>query len=175
MADLLAASLSPRQLSSGLPSWVGPEPKPDPSPRDSPHPCGAYGVARPAEMLVSMALSRPSLIRMRPLVQVQPGPLHRLELPKCSLSVSSIEAGPGESPGIAVLECIPALLPSNDFGQRIGGSQSKCYGGVCRAVGGSDAGNPSVACCKAEAEDLVLGRSWSAAAGVSLGLLGMSG
>jgi hypothetical protein len=40
----------------------------------SPHPCRGYGVARPAERLDSTALSRPSLIRMRPLVQVQPGP-----------------------------------------------------------------------------------------------------
>ena len=37
--------------------------------RDSPRPCRAYGVARPAERLVSMALRRPSLIRMRALVQ----------------------------------------------------------------------------------------------------------
>ena len=37
--------------------------------RHSPHPCRARGVARPAEVLVSMALSRPSLLRMRPLVQ----------------------------------------------------------------------------------------------------------
>ena len=46
-------------------------------PRDSPHSCRTYGVARPAEMLVSTALGRPSLIRMRPLVQVQPGPQNR--------------------------------------------------------------------------------------------------
>jgi hypothetical protein len=45
-----------------------------PGPRDSPHPCGTYGAARPARTLLSTALSRPSLIRMRPLVQVQPGP-----------------------------------------------------------------------------------------------------
>jgi hypothetical protein len=41
---------------------------------DSPHPFGTYGAARPGERLVSTALSRRSLIRMRPLVQVQPGP-----------------------------------------------------------------------------------------------------
>jgi hypothetical protein len=40
----------------------------------SPHPCRSNGVAPPAEMLGSTALGRPSLIRMRPLVQVQPGP-----------------------------------------------------------------------------------------------------
>jgi hypothetical protein len=44
----------------------------------SPHPCRTYGVARPAERLDSTALSRTSLIRMRPLVQVQPGPQNRL-------------------------------------------------------------------------------------------------
>src|SRR5829696_657646 len=37
----------------------------------SPHPCGTYGWARPARMLDSTALDRRSLIRMRPLVQVQ--------------------------------------------------------------------------------------------------------
>jgi hypothetical protein len=40
----------------------------------SPHPCGIYGWARPARMLDSTALGCRSLIRMRPLVQVQPGP-----------------------------------------------------------------------------------------------------
>src|SRR4029453_9558401 len=44
----------------------------------SPHPCRTYGVVRPAQMLVSMALIPRYLIRMRPLVQVQPGPLHHL-------------------------------------------------------------------------------------------------
>jgi hypothetical protein len=40
----------------------------------SPHPCGTHGSARPARTLLSTALSRPSLIRMRPEVQVLPGP-----------------------------------------------------------------------------------------------------
>ena len=40
----------------------------------SPHPCRTYGVGRPAETLDSTAVSCRSLIRMRPLVQVQPGP-----------------------------------------------------------------------------------------------------
>jgi hypothetical protein len=35
-------------------------------------------MARPAERLASMALGRPSLIRMRPEVQVLPGPPYRL-------------------------------------------------------------------------------------------------
>jgi len=41
---------------------------------DSPHPCAIHGSARPAERLDSTALGRRSPIRMRPLVQVQPGP-----------------------------------------------------------------------------------------------------
>jgi hypothetical protein len=40
----------------------------------SPHPCRTYGVVRPVERLVSTALSRPSLIRMRSQVQVLAGP-----------------------------------------------------------------------------------------------------
>src|SRR4030095_14549726 len=40
----------------------------------SPHPYRSKGLAPRAEMLGSTALGRPSLIRMRPLVQVQPGP-----------------------------------------------------------------------------------------------------
>ena len=43
----------------------------------SPHPCRTYGVAPPAQRLDSTALSRRSLIRMRPLVQVQPRPQTR--------------------------------------------------------------------------------------------------
>ena len=42
--------------------------------RDSPHPCAIHGSARAAERLDSTALGRRSLIRMRPLVRVQPGP-----------------------------------------------------------------------------------------------------
>jgi hypothetical protein len=42
--------------------------------RGSPHPCATHGVARPGEMRVSTALGCRSLIRMRALVQVQPGP-----------------------------------------------------------------------------------------------------
>jgi hypothetical protein len=44
---------------------------------NSPHPCRTYGVARPAQRLVSMALGRRSLIRMRAEVQVLPGPQNR--------------------------------------------------------------------------------------------------
>src|SRR5215217_6044875 len=40
----------------------------------SPHPCRTYGVVRPAERLVSTAVGRPSLIRMRSQVQVLAGP-----------------------------------------------------------------------------------------------------
>jgi hypothetical protein len=40
----------------------------------SPHPYSTYGAARPAELPNSTALGCRSLIRMRPLVQVQPGP-----------------------------------------------------------------------------------------------------
>jgi hypothetical protein len=54
---------------SGYP--LGPKQRP----AGSPHPCRTYGVARPAEMLFGTALGCRSLIRMRPLVQVQPGPL----------------------------------------------------------------------------------------------------
>ena len=42
--------------------------------RSSPHPCGIYGSARSAKMRDSTALNRRSLIRMRPEVQVLPGP-----------------------------------------------------------------------------------------------------
>jgi hypothetical protein len=51
--------------------------KAGPGPRDSPHPCRTYGVARPAERLDSTALDRRSLIRMRSQVQVLAGPPQR--------------------------------------------------------------------------------------------------
>jgi Domain of unknown function (DUF5753) len=53
------------------------QPRGDPAGDGSPHPCGTYGVARPAEMLASMALGRRSLIRMRSQVQVLAGPPHQ--------------------------------------------------------------------------------------------------
>jgi hypothetical protein len=46
--------------------------------RCSPHPCAIHGAARTAEKPDSTALGRRSLIRMRALVQVQPGPPDRL-------------------------------------------------------------------------------------------------
>jgi hypothetical protein len=58
---------------------------------DSPHPCAIHGSARAAERPDSTALSRRSLIRMRSLVQVQPGPPHRLDLREHS-SVMSVTA-----------------------------------------------------------------------------------
>src|SRR4029450_741508 len=51
---------------------------------DSPHPCAIHGAVRPAKRPDSTALGRRSLIRMRPLVQVQPGPLRRFDLGKRS-------------------------------------------------------------------------------------------
>ncbi len=43
----------------------------------SPHPCKTYGLARLAQRLDSTARGRRSLIMMKPLVQVQPGPPHQ--------------------------------------------------------------------------------------------------
>ena len=62
----------PGQVTEARPGHVPPDARRRTA--NSPHPCRTYGGARPAERLDSTALSRRSLIRMRPLVQVQPGP-----------------------------------------------------------------------------------------------------
>ena len=102
--------------------------------RDSPHPCAIHGSARAAEMPDSTALCRRSLIRMRPLVQVQPGPLTGIDLPKRSSAVSFDGGRSVSSLPTAVLERIPALLPSDDFGSRVGrrGGCRPAYGDTGR-------------------------------------------
>jgi hypothetical protein len=59
----LSASLNPRRLGTEYPHGAGPAQKAGPGPRDSPHPCGVHGSARPARIRDSTAPSRRSLIR----------------------------------------------------------------------------------------------------------------
>jgi hypothetical protein len=109
----------------------------------SPHPCATYGVARPAQTLDSTALGRRSLIRMRPLVQVQPGPQIGPDQRK-RLSVPSFHGGRSISPvRTAILERIPALLSETIPGRRpargarcgvCGGRMTGCRGGASSAT-----------------------------------------
>jgi hypothetical protein len=114
------ARLGPRTLRTETPHRAGQHrigrqaQKAGPGPRDSPHPCRTYGVARPAERLDSTALSRRSLIRMRPLVQVQPGPLHPgLSCGRARRLPPSITAAAVSQLRTAVQERIPALLTAS--------------------------------------------------------------
>src|SRR4029453_18805396 len=65
----------------------------------------------PGKTGVRMALSPGLLIRMRPLVQVQPGPLHHADLEKRSSVVSPYRGRSPESHRAAVAERIPARRP----------------------------------------------------------------
>ena len=78
----------------------------------SPHPCRTYGVAPPAKRPDSTALGHPSLIRMRPLVQVQPGPLHRVDLRERSSVVSSDRGRGDASPAHNAPRAHPCRRPA---------------------------------------------------------------
>ena len=95
----------------------------------SPHPCRPYGAARPAERLVSTAPSRPSLIRMRPLVQVQPDPQNRLLTSgNAGRSASRWQPGPMHPVGDEVLRAFPLLSRDNASERPLCGSRFRWFG-----------------------------------------------
>src|SRR4030095_16992633 len=84
----------------------------------SPHPCRTYGVAQPAQRAVSTAVGCPSLIRMRPLVEVQPGPPPAFTSGNDDRRVRSWLGGP--CGGSRPLTWLPALV----MGQAISSARS---------------------------------------------------
>jgi hypothetical protein len=95
----------------------------------SPHPCRTFGVARPAERLVSTALSRPSLIRMKSEVQVLPGPpIRHLTSGNGHPFVSGPEGIAGQRSRPRVLRSCEPYNASDQQVQRLLGPRSEPFG-----------------------------------------------
>jgi hypothetical protein len=96
--------------------------------RDAPHPCAIDGSARATERPDSTALSRRSLIKMRPLVQVQPGQQDQ--------PVTSANAG----------HRVSRVQPNRwiPFGRGLGGRVGSLAGGQRPPSGRAGAGRRSV-------------------------------